>query len=149
LISSRPAIRGVHSEEWIAGVIEQVLGAVSYCHDRGVAHQDLKPDNILLSAPVEQQRKGVFRSRLVVPSVVVSDFGQAAMFGFSKDHGGGFKIGDPRYASPDAWKQQFSMANDVWAVGVTLYERSPEACCRSWGRRCRCGASPTRTSGAR
>ncbi len=40
---------GIHSEEWIAGVIEQVLGAVSYCHDRGVAHQDLSLINNSLS----------------------------------------------------------------------------------------------------
>ena len=113
------------SEEWIAGVMEQVLGAVSYCHDHGLVHQDLKPDNILLSEAVSTEKAGFFSSRLVVPSVVVSDFGQASLFGFNKDNGADshdFKIGDPRYASPDAWKQRFNMANDVWSVGVTLYE---------------------------
>ena len=120
LVRKYPHVPGVD----VAGIVEQVLGAVSYCHDRAVAHQDLKPDNILLAEPAERKRKSLFRTKLSVPAAVVADFGQAATFGFKNEDGTdeGFKLGDPRYSSPDAWRQKGEMGNDIWAVGVTCYE---------------------------
>lgn len=31
-----------------AGIIEQILGAMYYCHDRNICHWDLKPENLLV-----------------------------------------------------------------------------------------------------
>merc|ERR1719181_1710587 len=30
-------------EKWSAGIMQQVFGAIQYCHERNVMHRDLKP----------------------------------------------------------------------------------------------------------
>ena len=35
------------TEEEAAHIMEQVLSAVVFCHDKGIVHRDLKPENIL------------------------------------------------------------------------------------------------------
>ncbi|KAF6284469.1 hypothetical protein mRhiFer1_009232 [Rhinolophus ferrumequinum] len=35
------------SEDTARGVFQQLVSAVQYCHEKGVAHRDLKPPNVL------------------------------------------------------------------------------------------------------
>lgn len=48
-------------------IINQILKALEYLHERGIAHRDLKPDNILITSLAEGSR------------VVLSDFGAATV----------------------------------------------------------------------
>ena len=36
-----------YTEQGVASVMAQVMGAVAHCHKNGIAHRDLKPENLL------------------------------------------------------------------------------------------------------
>eukprot|EP00931_Biecheleriopsis_adriatica_P077360 TRINITY_DN50944_c0_g1_i1.p1 TRINITY_DN50944_c0_g1~~TRINITY_DN50944_c0_g1_i1.p1 ORF type:complete len:405 (-),score=84.91 TRINITY_DN50944_c0_g1_i1:40-1185(-) len=88
-------------------LFHQIADAVAYCHWQGVAHCDLKPQNIVLSDDG-------------IPKIV--DFGLALKLGFP--------IGTPRgtwpFTAPEAaWPcgQPWDLAKaDVWSLGAVLLE---------------------------
>ncbi|THH13084.1 hypothetical protein EW146_g7089 [Bondarzewia mesenterica] len=89
-------------------VFTQLIDAVEYCHDRGVYHRDLKPDNILCSADGSQ--------------VYVADFGCST----SRHATGESQMGTSSFMSPphfykDRSEMSFSSSDsDVWALGIIL-----------------------------
>ena len=44
-----------YNDETIAGIIADIVGALSHCHQRGIVHRDLKPENILFFTNVARQ----------------------------------------------------------------------------------------------
>jgi serine/threonine protein kinase len=59
------------SEKMASSIIKQILSAIAYCHDRGIYHLDLKPENLLLDANYKLR-------------IVVIDFGFNDFLGSSK-----------------------------------------------------------------
>ncbi|KAK0098691.1 hypothetical protein PV326_005102 [Microctonus aethiopoides] len=84
----------------------QILSAVEYCHAIGVAHRDLKAENLLLDAQM---------------NVKIADFG------FSNRFVPGEKLstwcGSPPYAAPEVFrgKHYAGPEIDIWSLGVVLY----------------------------
>jgi len=86
----------------------QVARGVSYCHERLVAHRDIKLENLLLTRGQEQ--------------VKIIDFGFAAHIA-SKDTKLRAFCGTPSYMAPEIIKGEgySGFAADVWALGVVAF----------------------------
>ncbi|XP_054070974.1 serine/threonine-protein kinase ULK3 isoform X9 [Rissa tridactyla] len=81
--------------------------ALKFLHDHNISHLDLKPQNILLSAPENPQLK-------------LADFGFAQhMSPWDEKH---VLRGSPLYMAPEmVCRQQYDARVDLWSVGVILY----------------------------
>ncbi|KAI3458737.1 hypothetical protein Pfo_015400 [Paulownia fortunei] len=92
------------SEPDAATILKQLMVAIACCHRLGVAHRDIKPDNILFDS----------RGRLQL-----ADFGSAELFGVSEMSG---VVGTPYYVAPEVLMgREYNEKVDVWSAGVILY----------------------------
>ena len=94
-------------------LLSQVADALSYAHQRGIIHRDIKPDNIMLTDVPE------------IDHVKVLDFGIAktldAVEALTKT---GQMVGSPIYMSPEqcTGKGKVDHRTDIYAFGVVMYE---------------------------
>ncbi|NWU66423.1 ULK3 kinase, partial [Pterocles burchelli] len=88
--------------------LQQLACALKFLHDRNISHLDLKPQNILLSAPEN-------------PRLKLADFGFAQhMSPRDEKH---VLRGSLLYMAPEmVCRQQYNACADLWSVGVILYE---------------------------
>jgi hypothetical protein len=93
------------SPEEAVPLIRSIVSALVYAHERGVAHCDIKPSNILLT-------------RDNIPKL--TDWGLARA-GSSRWSASGYS---PRYAAPEQQKSspECGYATDIWQVGMVLSE---------------------------
>jgi calcium/calmodulin-dependent protein kinase I len=91
-----------------AALAKELLEAISSCHHRGVAHRDIKPDNIMFD----------MNGRLKL-----ADFGSAAWFGgFEGEEKMDGIVGTPYYVAPEVIAgRRYSEKVDVWSAGVVIY----------------------------
>ncbi|CAN8311736.1 unnamed protein product [Cochlearia groenlandica] len=97
---------GAFSESKTASFAKQILLGVSHCHQYGVVHRDVKPENILLDLRNDM--------------VKICDFGSGVLLGAGETTEG--VVGTPYYVAPEVlmgWK--YGEKVDVWSVGVVLY----------------------------
>jgi hypothetical protein len=84
----------------------QILSALDYCHQHGVIHRDLRPQNILLTSQEDVKLKGFVRDNLFSPNghLLTSS---------------GYRY----YAAPEALQGSPFLGPevDVWSFGVVLY----------------------------
>jgi serine/threonine protein kinase len=88
----------------------QLCDALVYCHEHGVFHRDVKPENILV------QEDG---------NIKIIDFGIAYLEGARRVTWRGLTsiTGTPDYMSPEQLKGERGAAtSDMYAVGILLYE---------------------------
>jgi serine/threonine-protein kinase len=92
-------------------ITREIGQALSYSHERGIIHRDIKPDNILLSAG----------------TAVVSDFGIARAIseaGSTRLTETGVSIGTPFYMSPEqaTGEDKLDTRSDLYSLACVLYE---------------------------
>ncbi|MBE9195920.1 serine/threonine protein kinase [Synechocystis sp. LEGE 06083] len=92
-------------------LVRQILLGLAQAHQHDIVHCDLKPENILLIPRGEGWQ------------VKVSDFGIARLTAKTgnPNFGKGY-TGSPAYMAPERFYGKFSVASDIYAVGILLYE---------------------------
>jgi serine/threonine-protein kinase ULK2 len=101
--------------------LQEIIEGLSYIWGNNYTHRDLKPDNLLLTVPVDRVDP---RRALMLGSLKISDFGFARMLPHSVeelDLGSSF-VGTKLYMSPDALSRTAKLkdliAVDIWATGI-------------------------------
>ncbi|KAJ4955080.1 hypothetical protein NE237_011863 [Protea cynaroides] len=88
-----------------AAIMLPLMEAIAHCHRRGVAHRDIKPDNILFDG----------RNRLKL-----ADFGSAEFFHDGRSMRG--IVGTPYYVAPEVLSgRDYNEKVDIWSAGVIMY----------------------------
>ncbi|KAI3735524.1 hypothetical protein L6452_15025 [Arctium lappa] len=98
---------GVFSESEAFSVFSPLILSISYCHRLGIAHRDIKPDNVLFDS----------RGKLKL-----ADFGSAEWFGMNERRTMTGVVGTPYYVAPEVLSgREYNEKVDVWSAGVILY----------------------------
>lgn len=100
--------RGRFSEATSREYFYQLISALHFCHQHGIAHRDIKPQNLLLD------EKGALK---------VSDFGLSALPEQLKDGLLHTACGTPAFSAPEVMhgKGYDGAKADAWSCGVILY----------------------------
>ncbi|KAH6795248.1 CBL-interacting protein kinase 1 [Perilla frutescens var. hirtella] len=105
----RIASRGKFSEAKGRKLFQQLIDGVSYCHNKGVYHRDLKLENVLID------ESGLIK---------ITDFGLSALPQHFRDDGLlHTTCGSPNYVAPEILsnKGYDGATSDTWSCGVILY----------------------------
>jgi len=88
-------------------IMECVLGGLAAAHNAGIAHRDVKPENVLLGPH----------------TVKVADFGLARLLSGTSHTKSGMLIGTAAYLAPEQVSRGAAdVRTDVYAAGVMLFE---------------------------
>lgn len=89
-----------------ARLAAEIGSALSFAHERGVLHRDVKPENIILTSV----------------GAKLADFGIARVPDSTLTHTGGL-LGTPAYSAPETFREtRFSPKSDQFSLAATLYE---------------------------
>lgn len=105
--------QGPMAFERVAGIVRQIGAALTFAHNKGVYHLDLKPGNILL--------RELGDGRLHVSLI---DFGAARIV--SRSPGAATEVsrlvGTPSYMAPEQFAGRPSAMSDQYAMGIIAFE---------------------------
>ena len=101
------AHRGMDPQESVR-IVAEVAEALTYAHEQGIVHRDVKPSNVMLT------RKDW---------AVVTDFGIARILGATSHTQTGVGIGTPEYMAPEQGQGgRVDHRADIYSLGAMAYE---------------------------
>ncbi len=109
--------RGRVPVEQAAGIVQNILRALSAAHAAGVVHRDLKPGNVFLTGDTENGCE-----------LKLLDFGISLVLdaagGMHRKTRTGMLLGTPGYMSPEQIKdiKHTDARADLWSCGILFYE---------------------------
>eukprot|EP00611_Tribonema_gayanum_P023629 TRINITY_DN5001_c0_g1_i1.p1 TRINITY_DN5001_c0_g1~~TRINITY_DN5001_c0_g1_i1.p1 ORF type:complete len:432 (+),score=106.44 TRINITY_DN5001_c0_g1_i1:107-1402(+) len=112
--------RGLLSERGVRALLRRLLSALSHVHSLGIAHLDVKPDNVLLLEPD------------ALGSAVLADFGFATRVtplstatsstATTLNKSATAAVGTPEYVAPELLLgAPYDCRADVWSLGVVTF----------------------------
>ena len=108
-----------YSESEAANIFKQIMLGINYCHSQGIAHRDLKLENILFlsknkNATVKIIDFGLshITKKRLVQYITGKNFDNFAMESI---------VGTPQYISPEVLQGKYNQKCDIWSAGVILY----------------------------
>jgi Serine/threonine protein kinase len=104
---STGAIRRLAFAEELVPYVQQCAHALSFVHDNGFVHQDVKPANLLIG------RNG---------QILLADFGTAYYLGMQTHASLGEITGTAAYMPPEQWQGAPRRSSDQYALAICCYE---------------------------
>ena len=108
------------SEKEAAIIFKQIITGLSYCHNQGICHRDLKMENILFltkeeDSPIKIIDFGLstcIKKKKLVQYITGKNYGTINM---------DLPVGSPHYVSPEVLKGKYTQKCDIWSAGIILY----------------------------
>lgn len=101
------------SETQIKRIMRDIFTGLSYLHEIGIVHRDVKLDNIMMSLPTLETSIDY-----AIPKII--DFGLATVLMPKETRTEGF--GTIAYCSPEILQRKpYTYATDIWSMGVVFY----------------------------
>jgi calcium-dependent protein kinase len=98
--------------------MRNLLSAIEHCHERGIAHRDIKPDNIMVAESgeikiidfgVSKQFKGFYSNKINEININTKDMWT--------------RTGNYVYCAPEIFEGGgYNEKVDIWAAGVLMYQ---------------------------
>lgn len=89
--------------------MKQMIDAISYLHNHGIWHRDIKPQNFL-----------IFNNDKKRPQIVLADFGLSKQYEpYETDN---LIVGTKQYMAPEIINNtRYTKSIDIWALGITFF----------------------------
>ncbi|MEM9410925.1 MAG: serine/threonine-protein kinase, partial [Planctomycetota bacterium] len=92
---------------WAARIGLQIADGLTYAHQLGTLHRDVKPSNLLVDKN---------------ETVWLTDFGLVKNIGNKSITRTGDIIGTPQYMAPESFEGKYDERSETYCLGLTLYE---------------------------
>ena len=108
------------SEKEASIIFRQIITAINYCHNQGIAHRDLKMENVLFlndqkNSPIKIIDFGLSQcveKKKLVQVLTGKNYGDVVM---------NAPVGTPHYISPEVLNGKYNQKCDIWSAGVILF----------------------------